>query len=865
MKRVVLIFIGILLVPVLGIAQFTHTVESFDALPDTSQGYSYGGQNDTVNFTDIQPSLETSNVQVGSGALRLDWQNSRYDQWGGWIGLHYWADSAEVIDEFALYDTLTLWYYIESPQDPGDNEFRVILYENGPGTEWNANHDQFELWFSHHYILSDDQGWKQLKIAMEDIGIQSGTGFWNPGWGQNAEGNGVFEVDKIVGWYFEFSQGTTYPQDSTSIVQGVIIVDELRLTGVKKIELTFFNGQNVPGNIDMNIGWSGAAVVTDEDYAPTSGGTNSIKWTDGAAWDAVNFTLAKPANMLMSWSTDTLQFKIKAAAGIGDLTLNFWDVDHDPEGKDDYSFTAAYTLTEASVGYDGTWKQVKIALTDFNRFAGVWDDDLGESVPGEFDSTEVAKFSIGNVGQAIASAVYFDDVWTGNPEFDFTPPDEVTGVTATEGDFYNLVFWSEVDGETGETYSVYASTSPIDDINAPGVEIVVENQLEGIEGNTVTHWLQYPLKDGDLTYYYAVNCKDENGNVGPAGKSSPVTNAGEGVPTIHYMPGFTFKADGDLSEWEGVPVMPWEMDCTINNVAAGSFTDDPNDLSPTAYVAVDDQYLYVAVDVIDDSHVYDPAEVDNWWTQDAFEFFIGMWDQNGKPIHTAGPANNRGAEPDYKLIFVEDGYHNEFKSWVDPYTPEIAPDPSGNGSYYYEVLDGDYIMEAKIALDSISFGDDVTLVPQNGMRIMFDLIFHDNDEGQGGNNNLSWSPNNRDLAYLNQAEWTNTWIGDTTHVAGTTSVGDFDENIAASYDLHQNYPNPFNPETTIEFALAKAGNVEISVYNLLGQNVMTLVNQTMKSGKHQVRFDGASLPSGVYFYAIKAGDFFKTRKMILLK
>ncbi len=865
MKRTVLIFVGMLLIPIIAAAQFTYTVESFDALPDTNMGYDYYG-NDDENFTYINPSLETSTVQVGSGALRLDWQNERYDLWGGWIGLQYWADSVSVMDEMALYDTLTLWYYNESAQNPGDNEFRVILYDNGgPDTEWTPDHGQYEVWISHHYILDDAPGWHQLKMAMEDIGIQDGYGFWNPGWGQVPDGNGVLDVDAIMGWAFEWSQATTYPQDSTSVVQGVIIFDELMLSGVKKVDLTFFNGKNVPGNVNMHIGWSGVVEVTDEEYAPSSEGTNSIKWTDGAAWDAVNFTLAKPANMVMNWSTDSLQFKIKADAGIGDLTLNFWDVDHDPDGKDDYSFTASYALTEASVGYDGTWKEVKIALTDFNRFAGVWDGDLGQSVPGEFDSTEVAVFSIGNMGQAIASPVYFDDVWTGNPEFDFTPPDEVAGVTAVAGDYYNLVFWNEVPGETGETYTVYASTNEITDLDAPGVEIVVENQLEGIEGNTVTHWLQYPLSNSDLTYYYAVNCKDEAGNVGPTGNSSPVTNVGEAVPSIHFMPTFTFKADGDLSEWINAGVMPWEMDCTINNIAAGTFDNDPNDLSPTAYVAVDDQYLYVAVDVIDNSRVYDAGEIGAWWTQDAFEFFIGMWDQNGKGIHTAAPYDNRGAEPDYKLIFLEDGYHNEYKSWADPYTPELAPDPSGNGSYYYEVIDNDYVMEARIALDSIAYGDDVPLSPQNGMRIMFDLVFHDNDVDQGGNNNLTWSPNNRDLAYLDQFEWTNTWIGDTTHVDVSTSIGDDDGNLAGSYNLSQNYPNPFNPETTIEFAIAKAGDVEIQVYNLLGQNVFTVLNEKMNAGRHQVKFDGMTLSSGIYFYTIKSGDFFKTRKMLLLK
>ncbi len=198
----------------------------------------------------------------------------------------------------------------------------------------------------------------------------------------------------------------------------------------------------------------------------------------------------------------------------------------------------------------------------------------------------------------------------------------------------------------------------------------------------------------------------------------------------------------------------------------------------------------------------------------------------------------------------------------------MTPDESGNGSYYFEEFGGaDYILEAKIALDSIAFGDDVVLQPENGMRIMFDLVMHDNDSPDDvGGGNLTWSPNNTDLAYLNQAEWTNTWIGDTTNV-GASSIGDGDGygHMASSYELRQNYPNPFNPVTTIAFSIAKAGNVEISVFNMLGQNIMTIANEKMDAGTHQVKFDGASLASGIYFYSIKTGDFLKTRKMILLK
>ncbi|HVO74028.1 MAG TPA: T9SS type A sorting domain-containing protein [Ignavibacteriaceae bacterium] len=87
----------------------------------------------------------------------------------------------------------------------------------------------------------------------------------------------------------------------------------------------------------------------------------------------------------------------------------------------------------------------------------------------------------------------------------------------------------------------------------------------------------------------------------------------------------------------------------------------------------------------------------------------------------------------------------------------------------------------------------------------------------------------------------------------------------ASYYLGQNFPNPFNPSTTINYTLAEHGLVTIKVYNLIGKEMTTLVNEEKPAGNYSVKFDGSSLSSGVYFYIMKAGDFTQTRKFILMK
>jgi len=87
----------------------------------------------------------------------------------------------------------------------------------------------------------------------------------------------------------------------------------------------------------------------------------------------------------------------------------------------------------------------------------------------------------------------------------------------------------------------------------------------------------------------------------------------------------------------------------------------------------------------------------------------------------------------------------------------------------------------------------------------------------------------------------------------------------AAFAVAQNSPNPFNPTTTINFTIPEAGRVNVDVFNVAGQKVNTLVNDSMEAGSHTVTFDGANLAAGVYFYTVKAGEFSKTMKMTLLK
>ena len=94
-----------------------------------------------------------------------------------------------------------------------------------------------------------------------------------------------------------------------------------------------------------------------------------------------------------------------------------------------------------------------------------------------------------------------------------------------------------------------------------------------------------------------------------------------------------------------------------------------------------------------------------------------------------------------------------------------------------------------------------------------------------------------------------------------------ENNLTGGFSLEQNYPNPFNPTTVIGFSLLAVGNVTLKVYDVLGKEVATLLNnEAMQSGEHEIQFDASGLPSGIYFYRLNVdGKFLETKKLLLLK
>jgi hypothetical protein len=98
-----------------------------------------------------------------------------------------------------------------------------------------------------------------------------------------------------------------------------------------------------------------------------------------------------------------------------------------------------------------------------------------------------------------------------------------------------------------------------------------------------------------------------------------------------------------------------------------------------------------------------------------------------------------------------------------------------------------------------------------------------------------------------------------------TDVSDENETFPTEYSLYQNYPNPFNPSTKIKYSVPQTSQVQIKVFDVLGNEIATIVKEEKPIGNYEVEFDARELSSGIYFYQLNAGNFVETKKMLLIK
>jgi hypothetical protein len=216
-----------------------------------------------------------------------------------------------------------------------------------------------------------------------------------------------------------------------------------------------------------------------------------------------------------------------------------------------------------------------------------------------------------------------------------------------------------------------------------------------------------------------------------------------------------------------------------------------------------------------------------------------------------------------KIEFISlRGSHPVLGSWngvwepVDTLTPGV-PALYDNG-YFGDKVAGDNIWSRLVTFPAGSVGGQIAYkygVYYPGCELIHSTYYMDGYGGEG-KDILTTIKESSDILEILDV-WPN-------H-KGTVSVKQTDNTVPKEFVLQQNYPNPFNPVTTIEYRINKGSDINLSIYNVLGEKVMQLVNVYQDAGSYEVKFDASALSSGIYYYRISDGTEFITKKMTLLK
>lgn len=817
---------------------------------------------------------------AGEKSLKVTWTVHSSESWGGFAQMYYAVPRDTATFKFMSWGSakyLKLRYNNLTPSSaPGLVNMRFKIHESGGEANYMANGGDHEDWYYEIHSPYDSlPGWKEIMIPLTDLGAgdPSDKGFSLPGW-SGIKNNGVLDFDKIIGYSIEW---TTPAIPNNGTATGVVMFDDLAFyeTAYNPIS-TFDNvGADTSYFVKDLMSWSagntGALTLTDFTPAFEGASTLKIDYTAHATenWGGyVNFTHNAPAvdtfiqNMQANKELVIYLKVLQAPTGTtGRTVLRLHLFDVSDGGAEQW-----YHVVNVNLYQTSEWQKVHIPLVDRNSAGTDQLDSSGFRLPSwegykgnnNLDLNKISawkfEFSIGGDDKGprgeVATGSILMDLMTpaGFQETDKQAPAEVTGLQVIPGTYTNLVTWNDVAGEQEEKYTIYYSSGKIDEnTNLDTCEVakwvVTENN------QLVEHLLRAPATDQDVTYYYAIQCTDKVGNRNKgAFTATAATNKAKGVPTIAMNGPANFAADGNLSEWS--TFTPFDMKTSDGSafIAVNTKIDGDADLSLKGYVAMDQEFLYVAFDIEDDVVSFKP-ELDSY-LNDAPDLFLGFFNSHGKPHFTI----NRGANPDYHFRFGKDRVR------LDGVGDSL--EVPGANYFWGEKFPTGYVVEAKIPLAKIAekAGDPV-FVPVEGYRIPIDFSINDADATGSREGILTYSPFNDDKSYADPSRWLYTWYGDKWY----PTVGVDNQENPFTYSLLQNYPNPFNPATSIKFTLKETEQVTLRVFDMLGREVATVINEVKIAGEHTVQFNGAGLSSGVYFYKLEAGSFMDIKKMVILK
>ena len=845
MKKLSLVFL--LLFVATGVYAQT-VIYPFETAAKDSFFYQYptlgpGGLGTATGYTKLVDTTANAPGSTGTHAMKMRWFIDCDQSWGGWQGIAHYNKNQTYLD-LSSYTYLTLWYNIVDTSSVAAAAYmRFRLYDPG-STFWSDSTDHEEWYFQcSPGFYSRKPGWQQLKIPLSDLGGGSpdSTGFHLPGWSGKTN-NSKLDFDRIVGWDLEVNcdaQGTK--------ALGSIMWDDLQGWGLRAVPFVYFTGKADDATHAPASGlfvWGGASMVVVQGAGPVAQ-KNAIQWTQASGWSGGGHNLSPPVNLRGSWPVDSLKFKMKADTGAGTaIRVQF---ESGANGKKGIVFTLIA---------DNQWHNYSIPLRNL-----VYQDGTTA-----FDSSAVTVFQFLTENDGVnGKNVYITDVWTGNPVIDVIPPDAPKNLKVAGSNFTNVFSWDAVTTKPNLVYNAYFR-----DKAWTSVDSTVEDLPPyDLPGTTVTHVLRAPNTDQNVTYYYGVITKDAAGNLSTPGvMGSAVTTKAKGVPTIAKAPPANFKADGDLSEWSSITPFVLSKDQGTAHVNENGVITNDADCSAKAWLATDANNLYVAFDVTDDYVMVDTTGAHGAdYMQDCPDLFIGLYDWRG-PHHFGLPG---GTTPDYHVRFSQNRIQLDGLNVTLAYAFPDGKTANPNYIWMPKITGSGYIVEAKISYTAFASASpsrkDKLFKPVEGMRIPMDFEINDRDNKTTSDYRdgmLCYAPLNNDNSYADMWHWTYTWIGNLwSPVTEVAQIGD----VPHAYSLSQNYPNPFNPSTQIRYSIERAANVTLKVYDVLGRQIVSLVDAYQAAGSYVVTFNtaGQSLSTGVYFYRLEVGSFVATHKMMLLK
>jgi hypothetical protein len=547
------------------------------------------------------------------------------------------------------------------------------------------------------------------------------------------------------------------------------------------------------------------------------------------------------------------------------------------------------------------------------QYWGAYDDAIGVidqvTHPNwrEFNFNRVRRFGFfwDQPDPSTNGPIFMDDFYIGRRNTDLektkNPPPPAAGLAAVTSDGVNTVSWTR--GADISAYNVYFSGSQITDVTSP--DVFFWKTVNANDVLSLNHRVVSPHPDDPThTYHYAVTATNlwstENTDV----TQSRISVAASG-PDESYIFKFTPSEEAQVLNsldtrtlsTDGFPVgviKPFELKASTSGA---SVRRPPNDevVNGKAWVGYGDSegevIFYVYIEVMDNDLVYNPiinaeGALDwNSYKRDQVELRMGSYAVN----FVTGPTNRapgRGENPDYTLAFRPTTTDTETARPLNPkvyvtfaglanypfaFEPIHQPIMNGETQVGYRILAA---FEAAKLREPTDYAADAPFTPPGPSEIAympFSLMIVDdaNDtrpffwEQPRYLVTTSWKPNFGTFYFEDPSNFSAVAIAGANR--RVTSIEDGLPATPGQVALAQNYPNPFNPATSIRWQMPDAGQVSLTVHDLLGRTVAVLADGVYPSGSHTVQLNGTGLASGMYLYTLEVGNTRITRKMLLMK